>query len=63
MVKGKSGVIDIQTGGGEPGVVRDKSGHLVVVSIDIVCYYKCKFFNLIRFYIISDCWPIMMPSL
>lgn len=33
MAKGKSGVIDIQTGGGEPGVVRDKSGHLVVVSI------------------------------
>lgn len=32
MAKGKSGVIDIQTGGGEPGVVRDKSGHLVVVS-------------------------------
>ncbi|KAI8115492.1 Myosin-IB [Lucilia cuprina] len=32
MVKGKSGVIDIQTGGGEPGVVRDKSGHLVVIA-------------------------------
>uniref|UniRef100_A0A1L8EGC1 Putative myosin class ii heavy chain n=2 Tax=Haematobia irritans TaxID=7368 RepID=A0A1L8EGC1_HAEIR len=32
MAKGKSGVIDIQTGGGEPGVVRDKSGHLVVIA-------------------------------
>ncbi|ALC42993.1 Myo61F, partial [Drosophila busckii] len=31
VVKGKGGVIDIQTGA-EPGVVRDKSGHLVVVS-------------------------------
>lgn len=35
MAKGKSGVIDIQTGGGETAVVRDKSGHLVVVSIYI----------------------------
>lgn len=44
VVKGKSGVIDIQTGGGEPGVVRDKSGHLVVVSINInyiILYYLC----------------------
>jgi len=31
VVKGKGGVIDIQTGS-EPGIVRDKSGHLVVVS-------------------------------
>jgi len=30
VVKGKGGVIDIQTGA-EPGVVRDK-GHLVIVS-------------------------------
>uniref|UniRef100_A0A1A9WLI6 Myosin motor domain-containing protein n=1 Tax=Glossina brevipalpis TaxID=37001 RepID=A0A1A9WLI6_9MUSC len=31
VVKGKSGVIDIQTGS-EPGVIRDKSGHLVVIA-------------------------------
>ncbi|XP_037936316.1 unconventional myosin IC isoform X2 [Teleopsis dalmanni] len=31
VVKGKSGVIDIQTGA-QPGIVRDKSGHLVVIA-------------------------------
>ncbi|XP_011189491.1 unconventional myosin IC isoform X2 [Zeugodacus cucurbitae] len=31
VVKGKGGVIDIQTGG-EPGIVRDKGGHLVVIA-------------------------------
>ncbi|XP_017477184.1 PREDICTED: myosin-IB isoform X2 [Rhagoletis zephyria] len=31
VVKGKAGVIDIQTGG-EPGIVRDKGGHLVVIA-------------------------------
>uniref|UniRef100_A0A1A9ZS32 Myosin motor domain-containing protein n=1 Tax=Glossina pallidipes TaxID=7398 RepID=A0A1A9ZS32_GLOPL len=31
VVKGKSGVIDIQTGD-EPGIIRDKSGHLVVIA-------------------------------
>ena len=35
MVKGKSGVIDIQTGS-EAGVVRYKSGHLVVVSYCVI---------------------------
>ncbi|XP_064540131.1 unconventional myosin IC isoform X1 [Drosophila montana] len=31
VVKGKGGVIELQTGA-EPGVVRDKSGHLVVIA-------------------------------
>ncbi|XP_055902162.1 unconventional myosin IC isoform X1 [Eupeodes corollae] len=31
VVKGKSGVIDIQTGG-QPGINRDKNGHLVVIA-------------------------------
>ncbi|XP_053953952.1 unconventional myosin IC isoform X1 [Anastrepha ludens] len=31
VVKGKAGVIDIQTGG-EPGIIRDKGGHLVVIA-------------------------------
>lgn len=32
MVKGKAGIIDIQTGGNQPGIIRDKSGHLVVIA-------------------------------
>lgn len=31
LVNGKMGVIDIQTGN-EPGIIRDKSGHLVVIA-------------------------------
>lgn len=31
VVKGKAGVIDIQTGG-QPGINRDKNGHLVVIA-------------------------------
>ncbi|XP_067646670.1 unconventional myosin IC isoform X2 [Eurosta solidaginis] len=31
VVKGKGGVIDIQTGA-EPGIIRDKGGHLVVIA-------------------------------